>query len=265
MQRNKFALVPNFITGAERPFADGPVAARRGLIFMSVSSDDVEQSIPPWERVSFRSSGQIRSHPRFQDAQDCFVDELLALYGDDHRLIRSLIEYVRAVSFMVIVCLDSLYDPADPSTYVTLARLRTSLLEMGITDGRRIADLVDGMEQDGFITRETSPNDRRAYILRATEKMLAADREWLAVFHAPLALLYPEDATYQAAMARDPVHQSAYRRVSLSTLSFAEKIVSSNPAIGLFLSHDVGIRVLMVLMAMVRGKTPARARACRSR
>ncbi len=42
------------------------------------------------------------------------------------------------------------------------------------------------------------------------------------------------------------------------TLSFAEKIVSGNPAIGFFLSRDVGIRVLMVLMATVRGATPAR-------
>jgi DNA-binding MarR family transcriptional regulator len=209
--------------------------------------------------VSFRSADEIRSHPRFQEAYDCFVDELLSLYGDDRRLLRSLVEYVRAVSFMIIVCLDALYDPDDPSTYVTLARLRTALAPMGITDGRRVADLVDGLELDRFLTRSVSPRDRRAHILRPTEKMLAADREWLAAFHAPLALLYPENAAYQAAMARDPVHQAAYRKVSLSTVGFAEKIVGTNPAIGLFLSHDVGIRVLMVLMSMVRGKTPPRA------
>ena len=63
---------------------------------------------------------------------------------------------------------------------------------MGITDARRITDLVNGLELDGFLTREVSPTDRRAHLLRPTEKMLAADREWLAAFHAPLALLYPD-------------------------------------------------------------------------
>jgi hypothetical protein len=225
---------------------------------MSPPPDDLGQTIPPWERVSFRSADDIRRHPRFQEAQDCFVNELIALYGDDHRLIRGLLEFSRAVSFMVIVCLDACRDPDDPSTDVTMARLRDSLAMMGITDGRRVADLVEGMELDGFLTREISPGDKRAYVLCASEKMLAADREWLAVFHAPLALLHPDDTGYQAAMAHDATYQAAYRRVSLSTLGFAEKIVSSNPTIGFFLSHDVGIRVLMVLMSTVRGATPAR-------
>ena len=215
--------------------------------------------VPPWEQVRFLSAEEIRSHPRFQDAHDCFVDELLTLYGDDRRMIRSLVEFVRAVSFMMIVCLDAMYDPDDPSTCVTLARLQAAALEpMGITNSRRVADLVGEFEADGFLTRHVSPHDRRAHILRPTDKMLAADREWLAAFHAPLALLYPEEPMYRAAMARDRVHQAAYRKVSLSTVGFAEKIISTNPEIGFFLSHDVGIRVLMVLVSMVRGKTPAR-------
>lgn len=228
---------------------------------MSTPLADAERPLPVpiWEQVDFLSADEIRNHPRFQAAQACFVDALVSLYGDDHRLIRSLFEFVRAVSFMMIVCLDALYDPDDPSSYVTLARLRTALEGMGITDGRRVADLVNGFEQDGFLTREVSPTDRRAYILRPTDKMLAVDREWLAAFHAPLALLYPEEPAYQAAMAREPAHQAAYRKVSLSTIGFAHKIMSNNPEIGLFLGYDLGIRVLMVLMATVRGKTPPRA------
>jgi hypothetical protein len=223
-----------------------------------MSPEVLDQTIPPWERISFRSADDIRRHPRFAEAQDCFVDEMIALYGGDRRLIRGLLHFESAVTFMVIVCLDALHDPNDPSTDVTMARLRNSLAQMGIADARRIADLVEGMELDGFLTREVSPSDRRAHNLRATEKMLAADREWLAVFHAPLALLYPDDTFYQAAMAQDAVYQAAYRRMSLSTLGFAAKIVGDNPVIGFFLSHDVGIRVLMVLMATVRGATPAR-------
>ena len=227
---------------------------------MTTSSERVKgRSIPPWERVSFLTSDTILNHARFPEACDCFVDELLALYRDDRRLIRGLVEYVRAVTFMIIVCLDAVRDPDQPSTEVTLARLRAALAPMGITDGRRVAELVNGLELDGFLTREVSPTDRRAHILRPTEKMLAADREWLATFHAPLATMFPEEPAYRAAMARDPAYQVAYRRVSLSTVGFAEKIISGNPPIAFFLGHDVGIRVLMVLMAMVRGKIPPRA------
>ena len=223
--------------------------------------DNQETKVPIWERVSFRSAAEIRNHPRFQQAHDTLVDELLSLYGDDRRLVRSLMEFVRAVTFMVIVCLDALHDPEDPATFVTMARLREALAMMGITDARRVTDLVSGLELDGFLTREVSPTDRRAHLLRPTEKMLAADREWLAAFHAPLALLYPDEPTFQAAMARDPAYQVAYRRISLSTLGFAEKISSGNPIIGFFLGHNVGIRILMVLAAEVRGKTPARTQA----
>jgi DNA-binding MarR family transcriptional regulator len=225
---------------------------------MSPCPEKLDPTIPPWERVSFRSAAEIRRHPRFPEAEHCFVDQMIALYGDDRRLIRGLLEFQSAVSFMVIVCLDALRDPGDPATDVTMARLREALAQMGITDARRIADLVEGMELDGFLTREISPSDRRAHILRATGKMLAADREWLAVFHAPLALMYPDDTGYRAAMAHDSIYQAAYRRMSLSTLGFAAKIVGDNPVIGFFLSRDVGIRVLMVLMASVRGATPAR-------
>lgn len=226
---------------------------------MAVEND--EKKVPIWERVSFRSAAELRKHPRFPDAHDVLVDEILSLYGDDRRLLRSMMEFVPAVSFMVIVCLDALYVPQEPSTFVTMARLREALSMMGITDARRITDLVNGLELDGFLTREVSPTDRRAHLLQPTEKMLAADREWLAAFHAPLALLYPQEPTFQAAMARDPAYQAAYRRISLSTLGFADKISTGNPVIGFFLAHNFGIRILMVLAAEVRGKTPARTEA----
>ncbi|MDO9413370.1 MAG: MarR family transcriptional regulator [Pseudolabrys sp.] len=227
------------------------------------TSDNVElaSANSPFAHVNFRSASEISNHPRFQQAHDCLVDGLASLYGNDRRTVRSLTEFVPAVSFMVIICLDANYDPEQPATFVTLSLLRSMLKMMGITDGRRVAGIVNGLEMDGYLTRELVPNDRRAYHLRPTEKMLATDREWIAVFHAPLALLYPEDPVFRAAVARDPAYQKAYRRISLSTLSFANKITRDNPVISFFLAHSVGIRILMVLALMVRGRTPPRTPA----
>ena len=220
---------------------------------------DGSADLPPhWENVKFRSSSEIRSHPSFQEAHDCLVDGLLSLYGNNRVLLRGLTEFVRAVSFMVIICLDALNEPEDSETWVTLSRLRDALKTMGITDARRISNIVNGLELDGFLTREISTVDRRTRILKPTEKMLETDRDWLAVFHAPLALLYPDEPAFKAALALDPAYQAAYRRISLSTLGLANRISQDNPIIGFFLSHNVGIRVLMALASMVRGKPDVR-------
>ena len=227
---------------------------------MSMAPDETERRpVPPWERVSFLSADQIRSHPRFQDAHDCFVDELLSLYGDDRRLLRSLVEYVRAVSFMMIVCLDATYDPDDPSSHVTLAQLHTVLAPMGITDKRRIANIVTGLELDGFLnSRTVAARPPRAY--PATDRKDACGRPRMACGLSRAAgAAVPGSSGLQGGDGARSGHQLAYRKVSLSTVGFAQKIVGANPAIGFFLSHDVGIRVLMVLMSMVRGKIPPRA------
>ena len=92
------------------------VLVREGRDRGAAMRSHIDQTVPPWERVSFRSADDIRRHPRFREAQDCFVDEMIGLYGENHRLIRSLLEYVRAVTFMVVVCLDAVYVADDELT-----------------------------------------------------------------------------------------------------------------------------------------------------
>lgn len=195
---------------------------------------------------------EIRRHPRFEDACDCYLVEMLSLYDGDHRLIKGLVEFVRAVVFMLIVSLDAAHDPRDPKTHLTLPRLRALLAQVGITQPRRINDIVQGFQQDGFLVKEPSPHNGRIKIYRATEKMLATDRQWLAVYHAPLALLYPEVQVYQMAMARDPAYQNAYRRADLITLLNMNDIIGHTPEVSFFLGEEVGFRILMLLMREAR-------------
>jgi DNA-binding MarR family transcriptional regulator len=260
MQRNKLVRFSWHLnrTSTTRAFHRFEDVSDKDLSAMAATANDGEGTFSGWAHVEYRSAAEIRSNASFKEAHDCLVDGLLSLYGQNRVLLRGLMEFVRAVSFMVIVCLDALHDAENPSTWVTLARLRTSLKAMGIDDARRVANIVNGLELDGFLKREVSPVDRRIHILKPTEKMLATDREWLAVFHAPLALLYPGEPALEAAIARDPTYQAAYRRVSLSTLGVADQISRNNPIIGFFLSRNVGIRVLMALAATVRGRSPAR-------
>ena len=211
----------------------------------------IEQSIDPAINLPpFHTAERLRVHPRFSEAVDCLVDQLATLYINDRRL-RGLIEYDRAVCFMLIVCLDAVQRIDRPDTWLTLARLESILPVTRIEGGRRITELVTEMRRDGFLRAMPAPHDGRVRLLIATEKMLAADREWLAVFHAPLALLF-DDEGYRQAVRQDVAYQRAYRTASLKTLPLADRIVGGNPVMDYFLRENVGVRVLMVLMQTIR-------------
>jgi hypothetical protein len=211
----------------------------------------IEKSIDPAIHLPpFHTAESLRAHPRFQAAVACLVDEIAALYMKDRRL-RGLIEYDRAVCFMLIVCLDAAQRMDQPESWLTLARLESILPVTRIEGGRRITELVATMRRDGFLRGVPAPHDRRVRLLMATEKMLAADREWLAAFHAPLALLFGDEG-YGRAVRQDPAYQHAYRIASLKTLPLADRIVGGNPAMDYFIRENVGTRVLMVLMQIAR-------------
>jgi hypothetical protein len=216
------------------------------------NSIDPGISLPP-----FHTAESLRAHPRFQEAVACLVDRIAALYMDDRRL-RGLIEYDRAVCFMLIVCLDAAQRMEQPESWLTLARLESILPVTRIEGGRRITELVAAMRRDGFLRSMPAPNDGRVRLLMATEKMLAADREWLAAFHAPLALLFGDEG-YGRAVRQEAAYQRAFRRASLKTLPLADRIVGGNPAMDYFIRENVGTRILMVLMQSARGDPQLRA------
>jgi DNA-binding MarR family transcriptional regulator len=158
---------------------------------------------------------------------------------------------------MMLVVLAAGEKADKPETWLTIARLNSFLPKLGIAPGRTIVDFITGLQEDGLLTTRRSPLDARVRILQPTEKMLEIDREWLQLFHAPLALLYPDD-DYQGAMMRDPAYQRAYRIASLTTLELAERIVGGNPPADYFIRESVGTRVLMALMQEVRGAPDGR-------
>lgn len=205
-----------------------------------------------WALAPFASAEVIRDHPRFPEAVDLLIDDVADLYGDDRRLVRTLFEYNRAITFMVAICVAAAHDPARPETWLTLTSLRTALARMGITDPRRIRRLVDELRGEGLIDELPMPGDLRRLWLAPTERMLAIDREWLATFHAPLALLAPEEPRYQRALARDRNYQRTYRRASVETLDLANGVVRQNPPIDFFLHQSVGFRIMALLLRVAR-------------
>lgn len=206
---------------------------------------------------AFLSPQAVREHPRFREAADCLIDGLAALYGDDALLVRRLVEYERAIAFMLAIALDASHDPAQPETWPTVARLRQMLATMQIFSERRIDDLVSSMREDGLFTVERADNDRRVRLLKPSERALELDRAWLATFHAPLALLSPSRAT-DLALAHDAAYQRAYRVAGIQTTPIASQIVHANDTADYFIKATAGTRIFALLLQSVRGRDDRR-------
>ena len=200
----------------------------------------------------FASAESLMRHPRFDDAVSMLIDRLADLYGGDRRLVRDLFEYDRAVTFMLAICIAMNERDEEPATWLSLAKLAEGAARMGIGPARRVRRMVEEMRGDGYLLFEPMAGDRRRHRLRPSERMLAIDREWVAAFHEPLALLMPEEPRYRAAVARDPAYHRSYRRVALQTLEIARQTIAGHPAVDSFLHQASGARVLTTLMQSTR-------------
>lgn len=195
----------------------------------------------------FRTAEDILAHPRFDDAVLVLADGLVELWSHDPRL-RQMIEYERAVCFMLIVCLAAVENEAQPDTWLTMARLREILPHLSIAPERPMMDFVGSLAEDGLIRLEPSPLDRRVRRIVPSQRMLDLDREWLSVMHAPLDCLYP-DTTYKLALVQDEAHHRAYRQASVQVFAVANYIMTSNPPADYFVRESVGSRIFVMLVA----------------
>ncbi|HUD29966.1 MAG TPA: hypothetical protein VMQ93_13920 [Novosphingobium sp.] len=193
----------------------------------------------------------MREHPHFENARAALIDGVAGLYLGDWRL-RNLIEYKRGVTFMLIVSLDAMRDPKDASGGVSMELVNEVLPKMGITPGRRLSDLIANLRRDGLLESVPAPHDGRVRLLRATPRAIAADSEWIGVFHAPLTILRP-GVDYRPAIDHRRDYQRAFRIAGLKTLAIANEIMSANPPMDYFVQESIGLRVLMILMQSVHG------------
>jgi len=195
---------------------------------------------------------EILAHPRFAVARACFVDGILALYEGDALLTRLMGEAARGVIFLVLVCLEAGHDEDDPSTWLTLGRLKQQLEPYGLSSPRHIEGLVSLLVHNGFLESIPSQSDRRLRFLRATGKMLSVDHDWLVANYQPLQSMFP-DPGYDEVLRRDPAFRRVLRRVAIDSLANGARILGGNPEIMMFHERDAGILILFNLAQLAGG------------
>lgn len=201
---------------------------------------------------TYATADNLKRHPRFDAAVSNLIDGLATLYGADRRLIRELSEYKRAVTFMLAICIAAGEREEDPETWLTVARLVELAKIMAIGPARRVRRYVEEMRADGHLIETPMAEDRRRHRLHPTEAMLAIDREWVAVFHAPLALMFPDEPRYQVAVSQDRAYHHYYRARSLITLAMARETMVEHPPVDSFLHQAGGARILATLLQSAR-------------
>jgi DNA-binding MarR family transcriptional regulator len=196
---------------------------------------------------------EILAHPRFVEARNAMVREMLALYEHDAFLNRLLLQVGRNLVFVVIMCLDARYREDDRATWPTLRAVARAMAGFNLASPRRVADLVSRLIKTGYLAQAVARQDRRARILRPTKKMIVQDQDWLRSHYMPLQVLYPKPG-YGRIMRRDPAFQRAQRLVSASFFPFAAQTLARHPAMVQFMIREGGIMILIKLIALTGPK-----------
>ncbi|WP_375454853.1 hypothetical protein [uncultured Methylobacterium sp.] len=199
------------------------------------------------------SAEAILAHRRFPAARTAYIAGIMSLYENNPFLSRLICEAGRSVVFFVILCLHAGSDDDDPETWLTIGLLRRTVATYGITSQRRIDELIGRLVETRYLAIRTPSSDRRLRILAPTERMLAHDRDWLAVHYRPLDILHP-DPGYGPALDGDPAFQRAHRRISIQMSAYATSLMAQNQVAMMFLIREAGIPILMKLIQGLEGR-----------
>lgn len=189
---------------------------------------------------------EISNHPDYLRARKLYSENFLALFDRNPFLIRLLTDTSRYLLFTLSVILDANHDLERRETWFTVGRLKERMATFGMTSPRHIDHLIERMRAVGFVEITHPPGDRRVNLLRLTDKMLAHDRDWLAVDYTILDTLRPEFG-YGRVRDRDPSIHAAIRRQSLGLLPEGARLLAALTDFLMFFSRPGGLMILEAL------------------
>jgi DNA-binding MarR family transcriptional regulator len=192
-----------------------------------------------------KTAAEILAHPRFAAARRAHVDALVQLFAGD-RFVARLMADAGAIALRGLLAgFHAAYDENDRATWATPGQVRKLIAERGLASPRRVDDLMARFRQAGYVVPAASPTDRRVRILRPSERLLAHDRDHLAVYHRFLHDLYPGRG-YEWALRKDARVQLAIRRAAFQALPQAFAFIRHRPFM-LLLSRDAGYLAFLLV------------------
>lgn len=185
-----------------------------------------------------KTAEEILAHPRFADARRAHIDALVGLFAGDRFVTRLMIDAGIITFRGLLVGFHAAYDENDPATWATPGQVRQQIVERGLASARRVDDMIARFRQARYIESVVSPADNRVHILKPTERLIAHDRDHLAVYHRFLLDLYPGRG-YEWTIGKDLRVQLAIRKALFYAMPQAMAFMRHLPVM-MFLSRDAG-------------------------
>jgi hypothetical protein len=199
------------------------------------------------------TAGDILAHPRFAEARRAHVDALVGLFAGNRFVTRMMADAGVITLRGLLAGFHAAYDENDRATWATPGQLQKLIVERGLASARRLDDMMARFRQAGYVRSVSSPVDKRIRILTPTERLLAHDRDHLAVYHRFLFDLYP-DRGYDWTLRPDARMQLAFRKVAFFALPQAMAFMRHQPFM-MFLARDAGyLAFLVVAQAQLSGR-----------
>jgi plasmid maintenance system antidote protein VapI len=200
-----------------------------------------------------KTAEEILAHPRFAEARRAHVDALVGLFAGDRFVTRLMIDAGTITFRGLLVGFHAAYDENDPTTWATPGQLRKHIVERGLASARRVDDLIARFRHARYVESGVSPADNRVHILKPTERLIAHDRDHLAVYHRFLLDLYPGRG-YEWTVEKDVRAQLAIRKALFYALPQAMAFMRHVPVM-MFLARAAGyLAFLLVAQAELAGR-----------
>jgi hypothetical protein len=152
----------------------------------------------------------------------------------------------------LLVGFHAAYDENDRTTWATPGQVRKHIVDRGLASARRVDDMIARFRQARYISSVVSPDDNRIRILKPTERLIAHDRDHLAVYHRFLLDLHPGRG-YEWTLSNDHRVQLAIRKALFYALPQAMAFMRHVPVL-MFLARDAGyLAFLLVAQAELAG------------
>jgi DNA-binding MarR family transcriptional regulator len=192
-----------------------------------------------------KTAEEILAHPRFAEARRAHIDALVALFAGD-RFVTRLMNDAGTITFRgLLVGFHAAYDENDRATWATPGQVRKHIVDRGLASARRVDDMIARFRQARYISSAVSPADNRVRILTPTARLIAHDRDHLAVYHRFLLDLYPGRG-YEWTAGNDHRVQLAIRKALFYALPQAMAFMRHTPVL-MFLTRDAGYLAFLLV------------------
>ena len=188
--------------------------------------------------IPSKTAEEILAHPRFAAARRAHIDAVVGLFADDRAVTRLMLDAGTIVLRGFLVAFHAVYDENNRTTWATPGQVREHIVRRGLASPRRVDALIARFRQTRYVETIVSPVDKRVRILRPAERLIAHDRDHLAVYQQFLRDLYP-DRGYEWTVRRDPQVHLAIRRAAFYAQPQALAFMRHAPFM-MFLARDAG-------------------------